>query len=126
MGPIVKRILVADDNESVRDLAEVSLSVLGDYDVVTVTDGKAAQKVLQEEPVDVLITDLDMPLMTGEELLRWVRSQPQLSRLPVVVLTAATEARRRDDLLAAGADGYMVKPFQPDELEAAVRKATGE
>jgi len=122
----MKRILVADDNESIRELAEVSLSVLGDYDVVAVPDGKQAKAVLEQQAVDLLVTDLDMPLMTGEELLRWVRSSGKLAGLPVVILTAATESRRRDDLLAAGATDYMVKPFQPEQLEETVRRNLGE
>lgn len=122
----MKFILVADDSESIRELAEISLAVLGDYEVVTVGDGRAAQRILEERPVDLLITDLDMPLITGEELLRWTRSQEGLSRVPVVILTAATETGRRDELLAAGANAYIVKPFQPQQLEETVRSVLGD
>lgn len=119
----MKRILLADDSESIRELAEISLSVLGNYEVVAVADGKAAQRALQDEAFDLLITDLDMPLLTGEGLLRWVRKESSNQDLPVLILTAATEAKRKDELTAAGANGYLVKPFQPDQLEAAVRGA---
>jgi two-component system chemotaxis response regulator CheY len=119
----MKSILVADDSESIRELAEISLSILGDYEVVAVSNGKEAKEILQQRPIDLLITDLDMPLMTGEELLRWVRAEPALSALPVVILTAATESRRRDELLAAGANDYIVKPFQPGQLEETVERA---
>jgi two-component system chemotaxis response regulator CheY len=121
----MKRILLADDSESIRELAEISLSVLGDYEVVAVGDGQAAKKALEAESFDLLVTDLDMPLLTGEDLLRWVRRESGRKDLPVIILTAATESKRKDELLAAGADGYLVKPFQPGQLENAVRNALG-
>jgi two-component system chemotaxis response regulator CheY len=122
---MMKRILLADDSDSIRELAEISLSVLGDYEVVAVRDGQAAKKALEEQSFDVLVTDLDMPLLTGEDLLRWVRGESGKKDLPVIILTAATESKRKDELLAAGADGYLVKPFQPGQLEDAVHKVIG-
>jgi len=119
----MQRILLADDSDSIRELAAVSLSVLGDFDVEAVPDGKAARSALESGEFDLLVTDLDMPLMTGEELLRWVRTESKRPDLPVVILTAATEAQRRDELLEAGANDYLVKPFQPEDLAETIRKA---
>jgi len=104
----MKRILLADDSDSIRELAEISLSVLGDFEVTAVGDGRAAREALEAGSFDLLVTDLDMPLLTGEELLRWVRGESGKKDMPVVILTAATEAKRKDELLAAGADGYLV------------------
>jgi DNA-binding response OmpR family regulator len=96
------------------------LSGLG-YVVDGVEDGQEALEALQEAPPDLLITDQLMPRMHGLQLLREVRGNPDLTGLPVIMLTARGGERDVIEGLEAGLDDYIIKPFSPDELAARVR-----
>jgi two-component system chemotaxis response regulator CheY len=122
----MKSILIVDDNQSIRELAELSLSVLGDYEVTVATDGVEAQDVMREHAFDAVITDLDMPRMTGTELLQWIRTESPSPDCPVAILTAVGDSKRREELLAAGANAYLEKPFQPDQLDGVLREMLGD
>jgi two-component system KDP operon response regulator KdpE len=112
-----QRILVIDDEPALVRLVRATLQADG-YTVVTASRGEEALSLLEEERPDLVILDLIMPGMNGFETLRRIRER---SRLPVIVLTArATDA---DTLkgLQGGADDYVTKPFNPDELAARVK-----
>ena len=73
-------------------------------------------------PVDMLITDLNMPVMDGLELIRQVRTLPQGKYIPIVMLTTESQAEKKQEGKAAGATGWIVKPFTPEQLVAVVKK----
>lgn len=109
------RILVADDDPSILELARANLE--GDHLVITVSDGADAINALRESAPDLAILDVMMPEVDGFEVLRRIRGNPDWSELPVIMLTARVS---EDDYLTAwrsGADGYVAKPFEPEELE---------
>jgi two-component system chemotaxis response regulator CheY len=106
-----KRFLVVDDFDTMRRIISGLLRQLGARSVVEAEDGAHAFEKLLAEPVDFVISDWNMPRMTGLELLKKVRADARLAHLPFLLITA--EARKDNilDAVHAGADGYIVKPF---------------
>ncbi|MGF1466091.1 MAG: response regulator [Sandaracinaceae bacterium] len=118
------RILVAEDDPDVLRMLEQIMSVLGD--VVPAVDGQdALEKAVSGPPPDVVVTDVMMPRMDGLTLARQLKANPQLSRVPVVMLTARTGPRDVIAGINAGARFYVTKPFKTDELMSKVRRALG-
>ena len=113
------RILVCDDDAGIRDLLNVALAM--DHDVVLSVDGSdALDKLNHLKGIDLVVLDVMMPDLDGFETLRRIRRDEQLRDLPVIMLTARVS---EDDYLSAfrnGADAYMSKPFDPDELERVI------
>ena len=116
-----KRILTIDDSKTMRDMLMLTLSDAG-FDVLQAVDGQDGLDVLVNERVDVVITDINMPRMDGYEVIRQLRSNSHHKTTPILVLTTESEAEKRNLARAAGATGWMVKPFDPDRLVATVRK----
>jgi DNA-binding response OmpR family regulator len=120
-----RKLLVADDDRIVRRIVVTKLSGLG-YDVTDVEDGQEALDLLEGGHVpDLVITDSLMPRLNGLQLVRALREsqEPNLSTLPVIMLTSRQGEQDVIEGLEAGLDDYIVKPFSPDELAARVRTA---
>ena len=113
------RVLVVDDERSVRELLKVNLELEG-YDVVSAGDGAEALEMVESENPDAVVCDLMMPGVDGMTVLRKLRSDPRTAKIPFVVVSA--KAMRSDIRVAleAGADRYVTKPFDPQELLNAV------
>ena len=111
-------VLVADDNADMRDY--VSWLLAPRYDVETVGNGAEALHALRRQRPDLLLSDVMMPACDGFELLRKVRSDPQLSDLPIILLSARAGDEAKVEGLNAGADDYLIKPFSAQELLARV------
>jgi two-component system, OmpR family, response regulator MtrA len=118
------RILVADDDVDIRELVEFKLSTLG-HDVVAVSDGAAAVDACQEQRPDLAVLDVMMPGMSGLDAVRAIRSDPGLSDLPVILLTARAQEGDVDTGFDSGADDYITKPFSPRELATRVQALLG-
>ncbi|TVP68566.1 MAG: response regulator [Nitriliruptor sp.] len=116
------RILVADDDEDIRAYLEVTLQLAG-FEVLLATDGAQALTTARTEHPDVVVLDVMMPNLDGIEALRQMREDPRTSHLPVMLLTARVQTGDAITGLDAGADDYLTKPFDPDELVARVRAA---
>jgi two-component system response regulator MprA len=120
------RILVADDDRAIRESLERALALEG-YAVLTAADGTAALGAIHAEEPDLLVLDVMMPGLDGLTICRVLRAQR--SQVPILLLTARTETADRVAGLDAGADDYLPKPFELDELlariRALLRRATG-
>lgn len=116
------RILVVDDFSTMRRIIKNLLKDLGLTNIVEADDGKTALPILEKGDIDFLVTDWNMPGMTGIELLKAVRSNPKLAHLPVLMVTA--EAKREQIILAAqaGVNGYIIKPFTAATLKEKIDK----
>jgi two-component system chemotaxis sensor kinase CheA len=114
--PKKKRIILADDSVTTRALEQTILEASG-FDVIAVADGKSAWDVLEEYGADAVVTDVEMPRLTGLELTRRIRSSGRFSSLPVVLVTALAREADRVAGLEAGANAYIVKSsFDQREL----------
>jgi two-component system chemotaxis response regulator CheY len=116
------KILVVDDFATMRRIIRNLLRELGFTNVDEADDGVTALPLLKQGGIEFLITDWNMPIMEGIELLRTIRNDPKLAALPVLMVTA--EARREQIVLAAeaGVNGYIVKPFTAQTLEQKIAK----
>jgi DNA-binding response OmpR family regulator len=113
------RILVADDEPALLRLLEFVLGRRG-YIIQGVTNGNAAIEVLKAESPDLVILDVMMPGLDGYEVLTFIRETPRLEGLPVVMLTARAQLDDIQRGLTLGADAYLAKPFDPEELLSVV------
>ncbi len=116
------KILVVDDFATMRRIVKNLLRELGFNNTVEADDGKTALPKLQEGGFDFLVTDWNMPGMTGIDLLKAVRADSKLANLPVLMVTA--EAKREQIIMAAqaGVNGYVIKPFTAATLKEKIEK----
>lgn len=115
-----KTIMTVDDSASVRQMVGFTLKKAG-FSVIEASDGKDALGKLKGE-VNLIVTDLNMPNMDGIELIRNVRKNPSYKFVPIVMLTTESQASKKQEGKQAGATGWIVKPFKPEQLLAVVNK----
>lgn len=116
------KILVVDDMATMRRIIKGLLEQLGFKNIDEAEDGKVALQKLKSQKYDFVITDWNMPNMTGLELVQEIRNDPELKSLPVLMVTA--EAKKENVLLAikAGVNNYIVKPFTAEVLKEKIEK----
>ena len=114
-----RMILIVDDEPAIARLARAKL-VQDGYAVTTVTNGEDALALIEDERPDLMVLDVMMPGIDGFEVLRRIRSSQQTAQLPVILLTARTSDADKLLGLHGGADDYVTKPFNPDELSARI------
>jgi len=112
------RIAIVDDSEAARVFIRKCLKIIGfcRASFVEAANGEQAIEVLRQVSVDLLVTDLSMPVMDGEALLGWVKASPEYGELPVLIISSASNQARREELLARGAYGVLAKPISPATL----------
>jgi len=121
-APIRPIALVVEDDEHIGQLLKFMLERVG-YTVALAADGRAAQAHIQSQAAPaVALLDVMLPYLDGLQLVGLVRSQPGWESVPVIMLTAKAQERDIARALAAGANDYIVKPFQPEELLARLRR----
>jgi two-component system, chemotaxis family, chemotaxis protein CheY len=116
------RFLVVDDYSTMRRIVKNFLSDLGYNNVQEADDGKTALPILKQGNIDFLITDWNMPGMPGLDLLKAVRADPALAKLPVLLLTAEAKREQIVEAAQAGVNGYVVKPFTAQTLREKIEK----
>lgn len=119
-----KIIMTVDDSASVRQMVSFTLKGAG-YDVLEAEDGQDAVAKLNGQRVHMVVTDLNMPNMDGIELVRTLRAEAAYKFIPIILLTTESQAAKKQEGKAAGATGWIVKPFKPDQLLAVVKKVLG-
>lgn len=119
-----KKILTVDDSASVRQMVSFTLKGAG-YEVVESIDGTDALGKINGAGVKMVITDLNMPKMDGLELIKELRGKPEYKFIPIVFLTTESQPEKKAEAKAAGATGWIVKPFKPEQLLAVVKKVLG-
>jgi len=117
-----RRLLLIDDDPNLILLVKDYLEFRG-YDVITAENGREALEVLEQETPDMIICDVMMPEMDGYSLVSAIRQDPKTSWIPVLFLSAKGQSQDRVKGLNIGADVYMVKPFEPEELVAQVESS---
>jgi two-component system chemotaxis response regulator CheY len=119
------RILAVDDSPSMRQMVSVTLRSAG-HVVVEAFDGREALDIAMKQPaVDLVITDVNMPNMDGITLVRELRQLPHYRGVPLFILTTEATPQKKLEGKAAGATGWIVKPFSPERLLAAVARVVG-
>jgi two-component system, chemotaxis family, chemotaxis protein CheY len=118
---MAKKILIVDDSESIRELVTLTLEGAG-YSVDKGIDGMNGLAQLDGRKIDLIITDLNMPNMDGIEFIREVRKLNTYSTLPILLLTTESQQVKKEEAKAAGATGWIVKPFVPEKLLEVLKK----
>lgn len=121
---MAKTILSVDDSASMRQMVKLTLSGSG-YDVVEAEDGQQALDRARSAAFNMVITDLNMPNLNGLGLIRELRKLPDYAGVPIVFLTTESDEGLKQEAKAAGATGWITKPFSKDQLVAVVRKVLG-
>jgi len=116
-----RTILTVDDSSSIRQMVGLTLMREG-YKIIEAGDGQAGYKQFASQPVHMVISDLNMPVMDGIQMIQMIRSHSQGKFVPIVMLTTESQPEMKQAGRSAGATGWIVKPFTPQQLIAVVKK----
>lgn len=122
---MVKKILVVEDSPMTRSLIVSSLEELGDHTIIEAANGFQALRKLPEVSPDLVITDINMPDINGLEVVRFVKQSEQFKHIPVIIVTTEGRDVDKERGLKLGADKYLVKPFEPQQLQQIVQELLG-
>jgi two-component system chemotaxis response regulator CheY len=117
-------ILTVDDTASMRQMISFTLHSVG-HEVIQASDGQEALKVIEGKKVDLVIADINMPNMDGITLLKSLRALTDYKFTPILMLTTESQEAKRQQGKVAGATGWIVKPFNPEQLLTVVKKVLG-
>lgn len=109
------RILAVDDSPSMRDMVRIALTGAG-FDVTQAADGQQALDLARKSAFDLVLSDVNMPVMDGIALIRALRAEATYRHTPILMLTTESSLDRKKEGKEAGATGWIVKPFNPDQL----------
>lgn len=118
------KILAVDDSASMRQMVSFTLQGAG-YEVVEACDGQDALSKAKQNQVDLVLSDVNMPVMDGIALIRQLRTLPNYKFTPILMLTTESATDKKTEGKAAGATGWIVKPFNPDQLLNTIKKVLG-
>ena len=116
-----KRILLADDEEDIKTIVTMFLQAQG-YEVITAFDGLDTLEKIQSDRPDLLLLDIMMPVLDGFEVCKRLRANPETAELPILMLSAAAHSESITRGMKAGANDYIVKPFEPEMLLEKIRR----
>jgi len=117
----MKKILAVDDSASMRQMVGFTLKKAG-FEVVEAKDGSEALSIAKQQSFDAVISDVNMPVMDGITLIKELRTLPSYKFTPLLMLTTESGIDKKTEGKAAGATGWIVKPFNPDQLLAVLKK----
>lgn len=125
---MINSILIVDDSSLTRSLIRRTMEIAGvtAKEMHEAADGDQALDVLHEHPVNLVLADLHMPVVSGTELVRRMRADPSLNAIPVLIVSADPDTEHLEDLHAHSVNGYLRKPFTPEELLKALQPIFGE
>lgn len=121
---MAKTVLVVDDSTSMRQMVLFTVKNAG-YEAIEAVDGRDALDKLKTTPVHMVITDLNMPNLDGIGLIKEVRRNIATRFIPILMVTTESHDSKKQEGKAAGATGWIIKPFRPEQLISAVRKVLG-
>lgn len=119
----MKKILVVDDSTAIRNIIKTAL--YGDYDILEAENGQVAFDVARAHTINLFLLDVNMPVMDGITLTRKIRSLKEYSDAPIIMLTTESRESKKQEGKNAGANGWIVKPCDPEKLLGLVNKLLG-
>ncbi|HYA87165.1 MAG TPA: response regulator [Nitrospirota bacterium] len=118
----MRNVLVVEDSKAIRSMIRVALEEAGGFLVAEAGNGFEALKALPMQHLDLIITDINMPDINGLELIGYVKSNPEYSTIPLIIVSTEKTEEDKKRGLALGASGYVVKPFKKEDLMAIVMR----
>ena len=116
-----KTIMTIDDSPTIRQMVKFTLKTVG-YEIVEAVDGPSALAKLSVQKIDLFLSDINMPGMNGLELIRKIRAMPAFKFTPIILLTTESDQAKKQEGKAAGATGWVVKPFTQEQLIAVIKR----
>jgi len=120
-----KKILIVDDSEMIRNFHSYTLKS-ANYDVLTAENGADAFEKLLQQKIDMVITDINMPVMDGYTFIKNIRQEDDFKDIPIIIISTEDEAQDKEKGFNAGANLYLVKPINPNELIENVKLLLGD
>ncbi|HEY0150654.1 MAG TPA: response regulator [Longimicrobium sp.] len=120
-----RRVLVIDDEDDIREVAQLALEAVAGWEVFSASSGAEALRVAAEHMPDAILLDVMMPEMDGPSTFRALRAQPATAEIPVILLTAKVQASDRTRFQDLGVNGVLTKPFDPMELARQIEEVLG-
>ena len=117
-----KKVLVVEDSPTMRSLIVSTVEGLDDIDVTETSSGFEALKILPHEKFDLILTDINMPDINGLELVKFVKTNPEYKKIPLIIISTEGSDRDRQRGMDLGANEYVIKPFKPEEVQKLIRK----
>jgi len=121
---MAKTVLIVDDSRFILDMTDFIISFEG-YNVLTALGGLEALEIMNKDAVDLAVIDINMPGMDGYTLIKKIRSDTIFEEIPVIIVTTEAEAKDKQKGFEAGANAYLIKPVQPNEIIAQIRLLIG-
>lgn len=118
----MKKILIAEDSPAMRSLMISTIEALEGFDIVEAANGFEALRLLPREKVDLVITDINMPDINGLELIRYIRNNANYLTIPLFIISTESSEKDLAKGLALGANEYLIKPFDPQQLQNLIIK----
>ncbi|NOZ69579.1 MAG: response regulator [Deferribacteres bacterium] len=118
---MARTIMIIDDSASIRMVVSIALKKAG-YEVIEAVDGKDALEKIKGQKINLIICDVNMPNMDGISFLKTIKQDPNYKFTPVIMLTTESQEAKKQEGRAAGAKAWVVKPFKPEQMLAAVEK----
>ncbi|MBF0537512.1 MAG: response regulator [Nitrospirae bacterium] len=118
---MAKRIMIIDDSATLREVVKATLLKAG-YEVLEAVDGKDALKKIAGQKINLIVCDVNMPNMDGITFLKEIKQQTAHKFVPIIMLTTESQETKKQEGKAAGAKAWVVKPFKPETMLAAVEK----
>ena len=115
-----KTILIADDSATMRAMLVAIVEALGDYHIVEASSGFEALRLLPRGPVDLIMTDINMPDINGLELISYLRNNPNFKNIPIFIISTEGSTKDIEKGKLLGANEYVIKPFSPSDLQQLV------
>ena len=116
-----KNILIVDDSASIRQVVKINLATAG-HTVTEAVDGQDALAKVQAQKPDLIISDINMPNMDGLTFVRKLKEIPEYKFIPIIMLTTESQEEKKMEGMSIGVKAWLVKPFKPDQLMAAVSR----
>ena len=118
-----KTVLIVDDSATQRLMLKKILKMIGLTDIVIkeASNGKEALEIVKSQPISLILTDLNMPTMGGEELIATLKSESDTCNLPIIVITSKGAENMQIQMMEVGIDGILMKPFEPEQLATLIQ-----
>lgn len=121
----IKTIMIADDSPTMRSLLVSTIEAMGDYHIVEAASGFDALRLLPREKVDLILTDINMPDINGLELISYLRNNANYRSVPVFIISTEGSQKDIEKGKRLGANEYLIKPFDPEQLQALIASYLG-
>ncbi len=118
----MKSVLIVDDSVTTRSLIKAMVEEIDDLVTTEASTGFEALKTLPLQPFDLITIDINMPDISGFELINFVKNNPQYKNIPVIIVTTERNEEEKNKCMALGVSGYLTKPFRTEDLQSMVRK----